>query len=121
MPNYDEYDCPEHGKSGTDYCPKCADSDQPLTDADLARIERCLPPRDSFDIGGLGTVEGENPAEFGTDDVRALVDEVRRLRSDEWLQRAAEEITENVAPRADVTSTIAQRLDILRKHRDGKP
>lgn len=44
-----------------------------------------------------------------------LVAEVRRLRSDEWLERAAEDITSASSPH-----NVEGLLHILRKHRDGK-
>lgn len=44
--------------------------------------------------------------------IDALVGEIRRLRSDDWLQRAAEEI-----PHSFPQEYI---VEILRKHRDGK-
>jgi hypothetical protein len=46
--------------------------------------------------------------------IEALQAEVRRLRSDDWLQRAAEEIC---VPDCDFG--WADVVEILRKHRDG--
>jgi hypothetical protein len=71
--------------------PLAKDTEHPLTDWDLYRIEH---------YGERGWT-------------LALVAEVRRLRSDEWLKRAAEEIERAEHP-------LKQMLDILRKHRDGK-
>jgi hypothetical protein len=53
------------------------------SDKDLERIERCLPPLDEdgssrFAVGPLGSCGDES---FDTDDVRALVAEVRRYRA----------------------------------------
>ena len=63
---------------------------------------------------------------------RRLIAEVRRLRSDEWLSKAAEEIATNidrgrklsgftVQPNAAFEAKMGDDvLAILRKHRDGK-
>jgi hypothetical protein len=131
----DDYPCARCGKGvvygpaapeGGLLCNDCVaiqattdDDTEPPTDADLARIERCLPERDTFNVSGLGAVEGENPASFGTDDVRALVDEVRRLRSDEWLADALRAIRESKGPRPPIS--LEEMLDVFRKYRDGQP
>ena len=49
-----------------------------ITDEDLVRIESCLPADDSFSVQWLGKA---GLLSFDTDDVRALVEEVRALRS----------------------------------------
>jgi hypothetical protein len=61
--------------------------DEPPTEADLSRIEQCLPPRDAPDPLGrfavtLGAMGDPPEAEFDTDDVYSLLDEVRRLRAE---------------------------------------
>jgi hypothetical protein len=64
---------------------------KPLTEEDLRRIERCLPPVDPADgetnfAVTLGHVDAGNDlpvAEFDTDDVYRLVVEVRRLRAEQ--------------------------------------
>jgi hypothetical protein len=53
------------------------------------------------------------------------INEARRLRSYEWLQRAAADIGANLAyledeGAQDHEKAVADVLDILRKHRDGK-
>ncbi len=61
----------------------------PLTEDDLLRIERCLPPLHddgeagfAVTLGQAGLRGAEKPeAEFDTDDVHRLIGEVRRLRS----------------------------------------
>lgn len=81
----------------------------PLTEEDLAVAERDL-------VEGTGH-ERQHAG-------LRLLAEVRRLRSDEWLQRAAEEIAAIRLP--DVPAELrnselrARLLPILRKHRDGK-
>jgi hypothetical protein len=56
-----------------------------------------------------------------------LCSEIRRLRSDEWLEKAAEEINGCIGPDGDLSSRRSDGnwlfddeavVDILRKHRD---
>jgi hypothetical protein len=55
------------------------------------------------------------------EDVEGLMQEIRRLRSDVWLERAAEEIAGNPdVCRGPVEKAAAAALAVLRKHRDGK-
>ena len=79
---------------------------EPLTDEQLENSERwaieCLTP------STLGT-GGPRLAEC----VLGLVEEIRRLRSDEWLEAASEEIANRAAYSPSLT------LEILLKHRDG--
>ena len=79
---------------------------KPLTDAALKVIEGNA--TDCYDCGSVAT------------DVERLVAEVRRLRSDEWLEKAAEEIS--ASPYAAIHSSKTEDAirAILRKHRDGK-
>jgi len=87
---------------------------KPLTDAALKVIEGNA--TDCYDCGSVAT------------DVERLVAEVRRLRSDEWLEKAAKAIaaeTDNDgcldAPDGERwTSNKVSILAHLRKHRDGK-
>lgn len=46
--------------------------------------------------------------------------EIERLRSDEWLERAGEEITKEIAGERWLDGEWAPVVAILRKHRDGK-
>lgn len=59
--------------------PEAARAQGPMsvTDEDLARIELCLPVDDSFSVQWMGKCGDKT---FDSDDIRALVDEVRRLR-----------------------------------------
>jgi hypothetical protein len=61
-----------------------SEQEKRLTDEDLARIERCLPPREGGeDEASFGTYLGEHGQDrFSTWDVQHLVDEVRRLRAE---------------------------------------
>lgn len=59
-----------------------------VTEEDLARIERVLPPVDedgdpryTMVLGRVAATEADPGAEFDTDDVRNLVNDVRRLRA----------------------------------------
>lgn len=58
-------------------------NEPPPTDADLDRIERCLPERDSSVAAGLmeATTHEGRIESFDSDDIRRLVDEVRRCRA----------------------------------------
>jgi hypothetical protein len=93
---------------------------EPLTDEDLAHVET---------IAGPWTARSpETQAQAAL--VLRLVAEVRRLRSDEWLEAAAGEMgyewLEHWAPEKNggkapsVADCTAEALLILRKHRDGK-
>jgi hypothetical protein len=121
-----------------------------LTDEDLARIERQLPDRDTFAARPLDSV-GDRvnaSAQFETDDVRRLVDEVRRLRaaiemapvfgreraellaeiahlrSDAWLERAAAEIASSppgtISQPGQGSGPSGRVVAILKTHRNGK-
>jgi len=81
---------------------------EPLTDEEIAARTGC-PTCGCRLYRESGGCEGET--------YRA---EVRRLRSDEWLEKAAQEIEDvsEVDTICAVDKDIA--LDILRKHRDGK-
>jgi hypothetical protein len=74
---------------------------EPLTDGDINEIERHNAPLN------------DRPAR----QIRELIAEVRRLRSDEWLEKAIEEATEHFTSDFQPASDL---LAILRKHRDGK-
>lgn len=145
MSDREEYGCPEHGPSGVDYCPKCAEAPEPLTDEELQAIEHRLSTATITNAGGPDA-EGRYPfadpiaghaqrlvAEVRRlralhydevlDDigklreaVRDAVEVARRLRSDEWLRAAAEEIEREEGGRGRGDYYMA----ILRKHRDGK-
>lgn len=55
------------------------------------------------------------------EDVEGLMQEIRRLRSDVWLERAAEEIAGNPdVCTGPVEKAAAAALAVLRRHRDGK-
>jgi hypothetical protein len=81
---------------------------EPLTDADLDRIEALITP--DFRCQECG-----HPAE----DITRLIAEVRRLRGDEWMEKAAEEIAPMIHDDL-MTDARAEVIAILRKHRDGK-
>jgi hypothetical protein len=82
--------------------------DAPLTDADLSRIAALITP--DFRCQECG-----HPAE----DIARLVAEVRRLRSDEWLEKAAEEIAKAFVLETPVADWRRDAVvEILRKHRD---
>lgn len=87
----------------------------PLTDEQLARIEETIPGKDDYtDPNHPGFVYG-----------RELMDEVRRLRSDEWLEAAARALHEDWEERADYwlrgeDEVVPGILAILRRHRDGR-
>ncbi len=115
-------------ENGTQYLPP-----PPLTDEELDAILRKR--REALGWSNdAGTIEPGQPESQGSSDdavydlayepyIPRLVAEVRRLRSDEWLERAIEEIAHG---RADGWSTgvgiptKADLLAILRKHRDWK-
>ncbi len=79
---------------------------RPLTDEELDAIAR----------GGLYRL---GRGWFAQRDYRApLLAEVRRLRSDDWLVRAAEKITDSEVRDGYVEEAAV--VAILRKHRDGK-
>ena len=115
-PNYEAYNCQEHGPSGTDYCQKCANSNEerkPLTDGELNAIG------DTSRRLHEGRVAAPDIVAFGQAAVvPRLVEEIRRLRSDDWLERAAEEITDSEVRDGYVEEAAV--VAILRKHRDGK-
>jgi hypothetical protein len=105
-------------------CPDCAAptgiinafEPDPLTDEELDTIEY------------LAGNQGGSVAENRASDIRRLVAEVRRLRSDDWLQRAAKAIVgefPDIGPSyggkdEDYALAEADVAEILRKHRDGK-
>jgi len=76
---------------------------EPLTDEQMDEMQRKW---------GTGTVSVESVYR----DVCDLISEVRRLRSDEWLEKAAEEIG-GISALAGATE---RALAILRKHRDAR-
>lgn len=90
---------------------------EPITDEELDEMEKLnIPWADNI----------------GSDEIGKLIAEVRRLRSDEWLEKAAEEAEElsDFKQREDGDSEDPQKpwrvrhraeiLEILRKHRDGR-
>lgn len=94
--------------------------DEQLTDEDVARILRVLPQLDGYSEPAYGVVLGrigDGPDTLDTFDIHKLVAEVRRLRGDDWLQGAAEEIDTAYASGGDPPRATV--LTILRKHRDG--
>ena len=73
VPNYEEYNCPEHGPSGTDYCPECAEADAArLTEEELAEFEQVC-------AGQVRENDGTTWSPSGDTGLRLLA-EVRRLR-----------------------------------------
>jgi hypothetical protein len=102
---------------------------KPLTDEDLERIMRVLPEIDDDGEASYGVTLGrlgDGPDTLDTWDVHNLVAEVRRLRSDEWLRAAAEEVHDNCGewngpfePDAEgLNGQAGGILAILRKHRE---
>lgn len=89
---------------------------EPLTDEMLSDLEVDL---NNGPGKYISAVEGLDIAI-----ARALVAEVRRLRSDEWLERVADDLV-RAATRHDIAGGTrylgtAEALAILRKHRDGE-
>jgi hypothetical protein len=73
---------------------------------------------DELDRDAAATLKrGDGSMSADCTDVRCIVAEVRRLRSDDWLQRAAEEITDCEVRDGYVEEAAV--VAILRKRRDG--
>src|SRR5258708_4084058 len=85
-----------------------SDEPKPLTDEELAEVEG-----DAKEALATRDPSGTDP----TDTLR-LVAEVRRLRADEWLERAAAEYARAMGWQFD--GPREELLAVLRNHRDGK-
>lgn len=82
----------------------------PLTDEELDHLER-----EAKRFTAPEPWEGN-----ATETIVRLLAEVRRLRSDEWLERAADEIDGGMDALNETGPSRNEILDILRKHRDGR-
>jgi hypothetical protein len=94
---WDEPEVPRHSP-----LPAAPGTESPLTDRQLAIMEA---DANAVSMVAPGVVVGR------------LIREVRRLRSDEWLQRAVDDI--GALDTLEGHVDMAKALAILRKHRDG--
>lgn len=88
---------------------------EPLTEENIAMVTVQHWQLGTRDGGTCGRCGGDWPCE--TD---RLVAEVRRLRSDEWLEKAAQHIASTLGARYAIHLDERGVLEVLRKHRDGK-
>jgi hypothetical protein len=96
---------------------------QPLTDEELSAMERLVQSDGEFNVTptGLEAIRSvmANPCvPLSRLALLSALSELRRLRSDEWLQEAASDVG-RAAIYADDWDEI-EAFFILKKHRDGK-